>query len=57
MKKYKCKACDYYWEVKASEHLPIACPICKGTAIHRSSSHKRFSKRARQKIRRSFSLR
>ncbi|MEE9448891.1 MAG: hypothetical protein V3V72_02480 [Ignavibacteriaceae bacterium] len=55
--KYQCDICTYYWETKTTESLPEACPVCSSQKIHRAKKHRRFAKKSRPKIRRSFSIR
>ncbi|MBE7475843.1 MAG: hypothetical protein HS131_03790 [Ignavibacteriales bacterium] len=55
-KKYQCEGCGYYWDIRSGELTPEQCPICRSKKIYRAISHKRFAKKARPKLRRSYSI-
>jgi predicted Zn-ribbon and HTH transcriptional regulator len=54
LKKFQCEDCGYYWEIRSVEHAPRYCPVCESYKIHRAAKHKRFAKKSRQQIRRSY---
>ena len=52
--KFQCEECGYYWEIKNSGKAPENCPLCKSEKIYKAARHKRFAKKSRPKIRRSY---
>jgi rubrerythrin len=55
--KFYCDECGFYWEIDSAKPAPQSCVVCNSSKVHRSSLHKRFAKKSRPKIRRSFSIR
>ncbi|GBD86614.1 hypothetical protein BMS3Abin03_00535 [bacterium BMS3Abin03] len=54
MKRYHCEECGYYWEVSSKEKFPESCPGCKSQKVHQAAGNRRFSRKARPKVRWSF---
>jgi len=54
MKRYHCEECGYFWELSAKHKFPDTCPKCNGHLIHRAVGDRRFSRKARPKVRWSF---
>jgi len=50
-KRFHCGECDYYWEITNKSFNPRCCPKCSGIKIHRSTGDRRYSRKARQKVR------
>lgn len=53
--RYHCKECGYFWEFTSKQNLPKECPECGSNKIHRAAGDRRFSKKARPKVRRGYS--
>jgi rubrerythrin len=56
-KKFQCEDCGYYWEKNPAEKFPLTCPVCSGSRIHQSAKHKRFAKKSRVNVRRTYTTR
>jgi rubrerythrin len=54
--KFQCEGCGYYWEIKRGEKTPEECPLCKSQKIYKATRHKRFAKKSRPKLRRSYTF-
>lgn len=54
--KFQCEECGYYWDIRAGEKTPEICPSCKKGKIHKASRHRRFAKKSRPKLRRSYTF-
>ena len=54
--KFQCEDCGYYWEIKSGAKTAEICPSCKSEKIHKASRHKRFAKKSRTKLRRSYTF-
>jgi Zn finger protein HypA/HybF involved in hydrogenase expression len=54
-KRFHCKECDYYWEITSKSFIPRYCPLCDSHSIHRAIGDRRYSRKARQKVRWSYS--
>jgi rubrerythrin len=54
--KFQCEGCGYYWETKKGEKTPENCPLCKSEKVYKATKHKRFAKKSRPKLRRSYTF-
>ena len=54
-KRFHCEECDYYWEIKSKAIIPRYCPLCDSHNIHRAIGDRRYSRKARPKVRWSYS--
>ena len=54
-RRFHCSSCDYYWEVTSKVAVPQSCPSCHSEKIYRVTGDRRYSRKARQKVRRSVS--
>ncbi len=54
-KRFHCEECDYYWEITSKTIIPRYCPLCDSHSIHRAIGDRRYSRKARPKVRWSYS--
>jgi len=54
--KFQCDGCGYYWEIKYGEKIPENCPQCESKKIYKAAHHRRFAKKSRPKLRRSYTF-
>ena len=45
VRKFKCYACNYVWEIPYGTGRPQECPQCKNTNIHRAEDDRGYARR------------
>jgi Zn finger protein HypA/HybF involved in hydrogenase expression len=50
-KRFHCEECDHYWEITSKAIIPRYCETCDSSKIHRVTGDRRYSRKARQKVR------
>jgi Zn finger protein HypA/HybF involved in hydrogenase expression len=54
-RRFHCNDCNYFWETTLKVNVSKSCPACNSEKIYRVTGNKRYSRKARPKVRRSVS--